>query len=95
MNLKLTAPIKTWDEAIPLGNGLLVGDKHHGVAALMQPLEGLKDHVSGLCVQVTGRFVCQDKRRIVDKRPSDGDPLDLASGELVGQVVPMRLFQSG
>ncbi len=25
MNLKLTAPIKTWDEAIPLGNGLLGG----------------------------------------------------------------------
>lgn len=25
MNLKLSAPIKTWDEAIPLGNGLLGG----------------------------------------------------------------------
>jgi len=25
MNLKLTAPIKTWDEAVPLGNGLLGG----------------------------------------------------------------------
>src|ERR1022692_4816192 len=25
LNLKLQAPIKTWDEAIPLGNGLLGG----------------------------------------------------------------------
>lgn len=25
LNLKLTAPIKTWDEAVPLGNGLLGG----------------------------------------------------------------------
>lgn len=25
LNLKLDAPIKTWDEAIPLGNGLMGG----------------------------------------------------------------------
>ena len=25
LNLKLTAPIDTWDEAIPLGNGLMGG----------------------------------------------------------------------
>jgi alpha-L-fucosidase 2 len=25
LNVKLTAPIRTWDEAVPLGNGLLGG----------------------------------------------------------------------
>ncbi len=45
------------------------------------------DVPAGARVQVAGRLVAEQDRRLVDQRPRDGDALLLAAGELVRPVV--------
>ncbi len=70
-----------------LGDVGLVGDQEHGVAGLVQLVEEVHDLGRGGRVEVAGRLVGEEDRRVVDQRAGDGHALALAAGELVGLVV--------
>ena len=63
-----------------------MGDEDDRVSARVQLLEERHDLASGLRVQVSGRLVGEEDRRIVDERPRDRDALTLSAGELVRLV---------
>ena len=49
--------------------------------------ECFDDHLACLCVQIPGGFVGQYDAGVVGERSRDGNPLLLATGELVGTMV--------
>src|SRR5450759_2741070 len=68
LNLKLQAPIKTWDEAIPLGNGLLGGLVWGGDNILRLSLDRgdlWDEHPSKAFVAVRDRFNWATMQRLV------------------------------
>ena len=69
----------------------LRGDEDDGVAGLMKPLEQRHDLEAGLGLEVAGRLVGQQDRRVVHERARDGDALALSARQLVG---PMRMRES-
>ena len=65
----------------------LVGDQDDGAARLVQLVEQ-RQHVCGRHrVEVAGRLVGQDQRRLGDQRPRHRDPLLLTAGQLAGPVL--------
>ena len=69
------------------GDLRVVGDQHHGVAVVAQPLEQGEDFLAGLRIQRAGGFVGEQDRRMVDQRARDGHALLLPARKLAGQVV--------
>src|SRR5438874_5503515 len=57
----------------------LVRDDDDGVAVLIKIFEQLHDLFAGLRIEVTGRFIRQNYRRIVYQRASDCDSLALTA----------------
>ena len=75
------------DDAVCLhGNGVIVGDEHHGVALIVQLLQHAQHFAAGVAVQCAGGLVGQDDRRVAHQCPRDGNALLLAAGKLVGLV---------
>ena len=72
---------------------------HDDQFILCDLLEQLHDLYAGFTVQRTGRLVCQQNIRIVDKRTGDGNALYLPAGHLIGLfmhvVAKTNLFQHG
>ena len=64
-----------------------VGDHDDGDALVVEFLEHAHDFDARLAVEVAGRLVGQQQRRLVDQRAGDGDALLLAAGKLVGMMV--------
>ena len=64
----------------------LVRDEDDRVAGLVEPLEQRHDFDAGLRVEVAGRLVGEQDRRVVDERARDRDALALAARQLVGPV---------
>ena len=58
-------------------------------AGAVDPVEQLHDPDRRLGIEVAGRLVGQQQRRVVDERARDRDALLLAAGELVGIVVQL------
>ena len=56
-------------------------------ARAVDPVEELHDPDGRVGVEVPGRLVADEQRRVVDERARDRDALLLATGELVGQGV--------
>ena len=70
------------------GDVHLVGDQQHrDAAAAIQLLKQVHHLDAGPGVEVAGRLVGQQDRRLVDQRPRDGDALLLAARQLVGIVI--------
>src|SRR5262252_2920026 len=66
----------------------LVCDEYDGDSALaIQALENPHDFDAGFRVEVPGRLVGQQDRRVVDQRARDGDALLLSARELVRMMV--------
>jgi len=78
-----------------IGHARLVRDKDHCVPVLVKAGEGVQNDLTGLGIEVPRGLIGQDEGRTVDQGPRYGDPLDLPARELIGQVVPVRLFQAG
>src|SRR3989441_2105111 len=55
-----------------------------------QRLEEVRDHARVGGVEVAGRLVRENQRRIVGERERDGDALLLAAAQLLGQLLPFR-----
>ena len=68
------------------GDVRLVGDQDDRVPGTVQPLEQRQDLQTGLRIQIPGRFVSQQNRRIVDEGARDRDALTLTAGQLVRLV---------
>ena len=72
---------------------------HDDQFILCDLLEQLHDLYAGFTVQRTGRLVCQQNIRIVDKRTGDDNALHLPAGHLIGLfmhvVANTNLFQHG
>ena len=68
----------------------VVGGDHDRRAGAVDAVEQLHDPDRGLGIEVAGRLVGQQQRRVVDERARDRDALLLAAGELVGVVVQLR-----
>ena len=71
-----------------LGDVGLVRDQHDGQPALVvQPLEDPHHLDARARVEVAGRLVGEQQRRVVDQRAGDGDALLLAARQLVRMVI--------
>src|SRR4051812_4163718 len=71
----------------PRRDVLLVGDDHDRPAGFVEVLEDVEHLRRGVRVEVAGRLVGEDDRRVGDDRAGDRDPLLLAAGELGRLVV--------
>ena len=63
-----------------LGDVLLVGDDDDCLPFPVEPLEDGHDLLARSGIQVAGRLITEDDRRIVDESPRDSDTLLLAPG---------------
>jgi len=64
-----------------------VRDDDDGVTLLVECLKNAMISSPVRLVQVAGRFVGQQNRRVGNQGPGDGHPLPLPAGELIGFVV--------
>ena len=75
------------DRAMGVGGDVgLVGDEDDGVAGLVETREHAHDFDAGLRVEVAGRLVGEQDRRVVHQRARDGDALALTARQLVRPV---------
>ena len=66
----------------------IVRDHDDGLALLLvQRLQQVEDLIAGLAVEVAGRLVAQQQRRIGDDRARDADALLLTAGQLARLVL--------
>src|SRR3989338_2422567 len=70
-----------------LGRFGFVRDENNGVAVVVQFFKRLHNSLSRFRVEVAGRLIGKDKRRIVRERSSNSDALLFSSGELYRRVV--------
>src|SRR5205814_278706 len=78
---------KADDPRSVLGDLRLVGDEDDCNPSLgIQPLEDLHDLDARPAVEIAGRLIREQDRRIVEQRARDRDALLLSAGELIGMV---------
>src|SRR5205814_3965566 len=65
------------------GDGGIVRHEEDRFAVTGQLFEDVDDVRAGLLIEISGRLVGQDQRRIVHQSAGDGDALALSAGELV------------
>jgi alpha-L-fucosidase 2 len=110
LNLKLTAPISTWDEALPLGNGLLGGLLWGSNDTLRLSLDRgdlWDERPSKKFVQVRDRFTWASMQRMVAENRMnefnevfdsnydyDGPPTKLPAGRVEIQLDPGQKLQA-
>src|SRR3546814_10894240 len=64
-----------------LGNIVLMGDQHDGVAFAVQFVEQRHDLGAGVAVQIAGRLVAEQDRRVRHQRARNRHALALATGQ--------------
>ena len=62
-------------------------DDQRLLIGFVEEIEQRDDFRAVFAVQIAGGFVCQDDGRVVDQRSANGNPLLLAAGKLIGQMV--------
>ena len=68
------------DHAMGVGGDVgFVRDEDDGVAGAVQAIEERHDFDAGLRIEVAGRLVGEQDRRVVDQRARDGDALALTA----------------
>ena len=74
--------------AARVGGVRVVRDHHDRLVVIaIERLQQVEDFVSRLAIEVAGRLVAEQHRRVGDDRPGDADALFLTAGELPGVVV--------
>ena len=75
-----TRPSRRWIWRLGAGGDLgVVGDEHDRPSARVELAEDGQHVGAGAAVEVAGRLVGEDERRLGDERPGDGDTLLLAA----------------
>ena len=64
-----------------------MGDDNDRVPLLVERIEKVENLFAGLAVEVSGRLVREDERRVVYERPRDRDPLTLSAGKLARAMI--------
>ena len=84
-------PLRELDHAPAhaVDHGRVVRGDDHGRPREVDAVQQLHDPDRGLGIEVAGRLVGQQQRRVVDERARDRHALLLAAGELVGEVVQL------
>ena len=84
-------PLRELDHAPAhaVDHGRVVRGDDHGRPRAVDAVQQLHDPDRGLGIEVAGRLVGQQQRRVVDERARHRDALLLAAGELVGEVVQL------
>ena len=86
--LRQLAFIQVANQFGPLGGTQIMDDHQNGFAELaVQPLDQVENFLRGNLIEIAGRFVGHQYRRIGGDSPGDGDPLLLTAGELTQVVV--------
>lgn len=81
-------PVEHLDDAASVGRERRVVCHHDdSVAAFMQFGQLFHDDVARFGIEVAGRFVGKNDRRVVDEGAGNGDALRLAAGQLPGHIV--------
>ena len=80
------AIFETHDPPAMFRDVFLVRHQNHRLALVVQRLKQRHDLLARPGVQVAGRLVGHQERRVVDEGAGDGDALLLAAGELIGPV---------
>lgn len=62
-------------------------NQHRCPQLLAQVVDQFQNFPAGLRVEIAGRLVSQQDRRINRQSPGDGDALSLAAGELVREMI--------
>ena len=75
------------DAVRALGDVLLVSDDHDRSALRCQLVEDREDLVGRLAVEVSGRLVGEDERRVGDQGAGDRDALLLPTRQLLRPVI--------
>ena len=71
----------------PRCRGMIMSRQNHGLLlASAVHHQQRQDFTAGAGIQITGGLIRQQHGRIVGQRPSDGHPLHLAAGELIGSM---------
>ncbi len=52
-----------------------MGDHHHRSPLLMQIIDQGQNLITGVCIEISSRFVGQQQHRIIDESTRDGDSL--------------------
>ena len=87
-------PSRRWIWRLGRGGDLgVVGDEDDRPARGVELVEERHDLGAGVAVEVAGRLVGEDERRLGDERPGDGDALLLAAGQL-GRLVVEAVAQA-
>src|SRR5580765_1253668 len=61
-------------------------DHDDGYSAVVELLENIHDFDTRVSIEIAGRFVREDERRVVAESAGDGDALLLSAGKLVWMV---------
>ncbi len=109
LNLKLTAPIKTWDEALPLGNGamgLLVWGEDHLLRLSLDRGDLWDERPSRAFLKVRDRFTWAEMQRMVAQNKMsefnevfdsnydyDGSPTKLPAGRVEITLDPSQTLE--
>ena len=83
------SPVLEFDDPLAhlVDHEVVVGGHQDRRARSIDPVEESHDADACAGVEVARRLVAQEDRRSIDESPSDGDPLLLAAGELMGQAL--------
>jgi hypothetical protein len=73
---------------------VIMGDQHNRLAAVVQVTQDVKDHISGLRIQIAGWLIRKKDVRVVYKRSCYRNPLLLTARELTRVIIePVTKFQ--
>ena len=86
--IALDHPVTEPDDPVGIiGDIFLMGHEDDSVAGGLDIGKDIHNLDGGLAVEVTGRLVSEDQRRVIDEGPRDGYALALTTGELIGFVM--------
>jgi hypothetical protein len=71
----------------PVGDIGVMRDHDYGGPLAMQLLEQRQNLIASIAIKSAGRLVGQDQRWLIDKCPSDGDALLLATRKLAWPMI--------
>ena len=85
----ISEPFSRWSVRVARSGGVRVVRDHDDRLAVLaiERLQQLEDLVAGLAIEVAGRLVAEQQRRVGDDRARDADALLLAAGELARVVL--------
>ena len=84
-------PMAQTEDLVFIRDVTFVGDEHNRMSFVIEFLKCTKHDITCFRVEVSGRLIGKNERRVIDERACDSDALNLSSGELIGKMEIVRL----